>query len=982
MRSAQRRWITVAPEATDRSLRKRGHDRPGRRVAAIRSVRSFASCLRMAHHGQMASLLVGRAGEVAALRGLIADLPVKSAAVMVRGEAGIGKTLLVRSVLEEHSGSGVRVLRGACAPMSSAIAYGGLDAALGGALGSGVWAERFPSAAAGRARAIELLRDALDDEQSPYGTVLLVEDVHWADRSTLDFLSYMTRNLPEHKLLVLLTWRDDDGSPEHRSWLAEQLRNSELVDHLLPSLTLEQTAEQLSRLAPDMSPADITAIHERSAGNPYLSAELATAGSTVSTTLRQVLLARLQRLSAAARLVVAATATIARPLTDEDMVAAVDGDDAAVREACDSGLVIRDSAHGATARHPVLAEVGYEQLLSGERRELHARLAGHLEHQLTANPSASAVAEVAEQYRRAQNHEATFKWSLRAARAAESAFALAEAGHWYAIASAVPESPDGGPPGRLELAERGATLLSGAGQPARALALLDDAIARAVDHDSALVPALVARAWMRVALGDTDAALADTERAEHLAAPDDELTRARILCERGIALETGSRSSEAVSPTREALALARRLGDKRTICRCQCTLGSIANRRRRYDEAHERLYDALSIARDLAQPEEMAIAAVCVTDLEWRLGHIERVLDVVDAVRPELRRLTIERHWLEDLMDGNTVTALFDAGRWDEALARYPDAGQRAGLGLIECPLTQIHVARGDVASALELQLRSQHLIESAQPQFKAGYIEAELPLLLLQGRPREAIDAAVAIAEELHDTDDEGWSGTLLLAGLEAAVAAGDGDTFERLTSMLARSLDYTDGAAVKATADGERSRLHGAPDPAAWRSAATEWHRLRRPYREAMARFRTAEAMLTRRDLPGKRRQAAHELATARRTAEQLGAAPLLAQIRELAKLARIQLDDAAGEHHEHAVAEPHRVHPPLTDRERQVLALLAEGKTNRQIGSALYMSPKTASVHVTHILEKLHVQTRVQAAAAAVRLGFTDDHNRTAP
>jgi DNA-binding CsgD family transcriptional regulator len=930
----------------------------------------------------MASLLVGRADKVAALRGLIADLPVTSAAVMVRGEAGIGKTLLVRSVLEEHSGSGVRILRGACAPMSSAMAYGGLDAALGGALGSGVSMERFPSAAAGRARAIALLREALDDEQSPYGTVLLVEDVHWADRSTLDFLSYTTRNLPERRLLVLLTWRDDDGSPEHRSWLAEQLRNPEVVDHVLPRLTLQQTAEQLTGLRPDLSTADITAIHERSAGNPYLNAELATAGSTVSTTLRQVLLARLQRLSPAARIVVAATATIARPLTDEDMLAAVGGDAAAVREACDSGLVIRDAAHGATARHPVLAEVSYEQLLSGERRGLHARLAEHLEAQLTANPSASAVAEVAEQYRRAQDREAMLTWSVRAARAAEAAFALAEAAHWYAIASSVREASDEEMLSRLALAERGATLFSGAGQPAKALRLLDDAIAHADDHDPAIVPALITRTWLRVGLGDTDGALADTDRAEHLAAPDDELTRARILCERGMALDTGSRTSEAVPPTRAALDLARRLGDKRTICRCQGILGSIANRAQRYDEARERMYDALSIARDLAQPEELAMAAVVVTDLEWRLGDIERVLEVVDAVRPELRRLTIERHWLEDLMDGNTVLALFDAGRWDSALARYPDAGERAGLGLIECPLAQIHVARGDVASAVDLQQRSQHLIEGAQPMFKAMYVEVQVQLLLLRDRPREAVDAAVAIAEELYGTDDEAWSGTLLLAGLEAAVAAEDGAAFERLTSMLAKSLDYTDGAAVKAAAAGERSRLNGAPDPAAWQQAATQWHRLRRPYREAVARFRTAEAMLARRDLPRKRQQAAHELDAAQRTAEQLGAAPLLDQIRELAKLARIQLDDAAGEHHEHTLHKRPGIRPPLTDRERQVLALLAAGKTNRQIGAALYMSPKTASVHVTHILEKLGVQTRVQAAAAAVRLGLTDDHARPAP
>ena len=227
---------------------------------------------------------------------------------------------------------------------------------------------------------------------------------------------------------------------------------------------------------------------------------------------------------------------------------------------------------------------------------------------------------MAEQYRRAQDREATLTWSVRAARAAEAAFSLAEAGHWYAVASSVREAPDEGMPSGLALAEMGATLFSGAGQPARALALLDDAIAHADDHDPAMVPALITRTWLRVGLGDTDGALADTVRAEQLMAPGDEQALARILCERGMALDTGSRTSEAVLPTRAALDLARRLGDKRTICRCQGILGSIANRRQRYDEARERMYDALSIARELAQPEEMAMAAVGLTDLEWRLG--------------------------------------------------------------------------------------------------------------------------------------------------------------------------------------------------------------------------------------------------------------------------------------------------------------------------------------------------------------------------
>ena len=169
-----------------------------------------------------------------------------------------------------------------------------------------------------------------------------------------------------------------------------------------------------------------------------------------------------------------------------------------------------------------------------------------------------------------------------------------------------------------------------------------------------------------------------------------------------------------------------------------------------------------------------------------------------------------------------------------------------------------------------------------------------------------------------------------------------------------------------------GERSRLLGVSDPAAWLDAAREWKRLGRPYPEAKARLRAAEAILGQRGHAGARPRAVGELRAAQQTAEALGAAPLLDEIRGLAKTARIRLDDPSPQ--QPAEVQPPTQQEPLTDRERQVLVLLTEGKTNREIAAVLYMSPKTASVHVTHILQKLGVQSRVQAAAEAVRLGLT--------
>ncbi|MFI6676341.1 LuxR C-terminal-related transcriptional regulator [Kribbella sp. NPDC050470] len=210
-----------------------------------------------------------------------------------------------------------------------------------------------------------------------------------------------------------------------------------------------------------------------------------------------------------------------------------------------------------------------------------------------------------------------------------------------------------------------------------------------------------------------------------------------------------------------------------------------------------------------------------------------------------------------------------------------------------------------------------------------------------------------------------------LLTAGLDAAGSAADPERLEELVALLGEvTTTGRTGAAVSAVISGERSRAAGAGDPDPWLLAATEWAAVGRPHDEARARLRAAEAILA--GTPGAvaRRTAAEQLTGARRLAERLGAVPLLEQIDKLARLARVD----TGRPDPAAVQAKAEVPPQgLTDRERQVLALLAGGRTNREIGDALYMSPKTASVHVTHILEKLGVESRVQAAAVAVRLGL---------
>jgi DNA-binding CsgD family transcriptional regulator/tetratricopeptide (TPR) repeat protein len=911
-------------------------------------------------------VLIGREGELALLRELTAGLPKGSAVAVVRGEAGIGKTTVVRAAVADAESAGLRILSGACAPLSGAVAYGGLDAALG--MGRDAAGEVFTSVAAGRAWAVEsMMRTA--GEIAEAGAVLVVEDVHWADVSTLDFLAHLSRNLPSTGLLVLLTWRDEDTDAEHARWLGEELRILSVTDVPLRPLTLEETARQL----PGCSAEVVAAVYARSSGNPYLNAELADGGAELSVSLRQVLVSRLDAVGLRARMVVAAAATLGRGLTDDEMLAAASGAADAVWEARAAGLVVREPGHGAIARHPVLAEVAYDELLAPDRRQLHGRLAECLEAVLPERPSAAAIAEVAEQYCRAEDSEDGLVWSVRAAVAAERGYAIAEAGHWYAVAASLSgpaRTASADVPEKLSLLVSAATYLASVGQTDRAMALLEGDLEALSDTREEVLRAALTRCWLGTTVGDTAQALRDVELAQRLTSAGDELTWARICACQAMALGTCSRWDEVEAPARIALELGEKYADHRTIGKAHAVLGFGAALQGLFSQALGHDLTALAIAHKLAEPEDLAMAGVALTDVYLRLGEPDLVARVARFVGHCVRRLMLGRHWLEDLMDSNVVQALYESGRWDEALAWMSGRSAPSDLGFVQVMMVHVHLARGDIAAAEQSLRHAASLNERDQPRFVASYGEGRTLLLLRTGRAEQALELALSVAGTARAGADEDVEGVLLLAGVEAAATVRAPDRLEQLVSRLGGAAKGRSRAAVSAVIDGERSRATGAFEPDPWLIAAREWSAIGRPYQEAQARLRAAEAVLTSRSGAAARRTAAEQLIAARRLAEGLRADPLLEQIGKLARLARIDTGQGmtADDH-----AEPAPGPPALTDREQQVLALLADGLTNREIGKALFMSPKTASVHVTHILEKLGVQTRVQAAAVAAHRGL---------
>jgi len=257
-------------------------------------------------------------------------------------------------------------------------------------------------------------------------------------------------------------------------------------------------------------------------------------------------------------------------------------------------------------------------------------------------------------------------------------------------------------------------------------------------------------------------------------------------------------------------------------------------------------------------------------------------------------------------------------------------------------------------------------------------------------GDPRGALEWVEQSLARFVGTDTEMLCGEFLAIGARAVAdlagsararrdEAGElhaGLARDRLLTALADMggrpfTDHPYAARVpgdRADWEAELGRSVGRSDPDAWQEAGATWQRLGRPHRAAYALWRQSEALMT-------RSTTTHEAATALRAAAQAatGMAPLMSAIQRLAERARISLDSI-----DEAKASPPRPIDPydLTKRERLVLRLLAKGYTNARIGAELYMSPKTASVHVTNILRKLQVLNRTEAAAVAERAGLIEN------
>jgi DNA-binding CsgD family transcriptional regulator len=985
---------------------------------------------------------VGREEELRRLqRGLQSAAAGEPGALLIAGEAGIGKTRLVRE-FADRVGDKAQVLLGSCIPLSGGgLPYGPivdalrplawdldpaeLDELFGPATDAlarllpGVARPRLsePVSEFGQARLFELLLRFLDRLSNQAAVVLIVEDLHWADQSTLDLLRFLVGMVGRERLLLIATYRSDELRSGHPlpAVLAE-LDRSPRIDHLqLPRFDREELAELLRGiLGVPPPPETLQRVFSQSEGNAFLAEELvAAAGSHtrrhLSPRLQGLLLARIMGLAEDTRQVLQVAATVGRRVDHDVLAAASQLDEmrllTAVREAVDCQLLdAEDDAYG--FRHVLLLEAVYNELLPGERRRLHAAVA----RALTDNPHNLAlpqtVAELSHHWYASHDYSKALQASITAARAAADVYAFNEAHDQFERALAlwgqVPNTDELVTLSLPELLLEAAEAARWAGAADRAVALTQQALA---DVRPSTEPARIGALYVRLGnylsdAGDGKAAMTSYEEAYRLVANESSSPeKAHVLAAHGAALMREGQFEASRVRCQEAILVARSVGARAQEGHALNTLGCDLAALGDLEGGIAALRHAHTVAEETGIFDDISRAYYNLSGvLTITAGRPEDALEVSQQGLQRMRELGLELAVPGHILRGNVAWTLWLLGRWQEAENLTRDALTRElpvwfalHMHLLQGRLHlaqgrfELAEAQGEIAGTMAQQV--------SDPVLHASLQEYLAELLNWRGDHQAARAAAARALRHLAETDE-----TLTTIWLCNTALRAEADAAERVhvrhgtaefldihaygEQLLTQARELLAGMGhgvipPEASADGagceaEFSRLERHSDPERWAAVVASWDGLSRPYEAAYARWRQAEALLTTKAA----KAAATVLRQAHEAARKLSAQLLRREIEHLGSRGRIDLQ-SHGTKPRAAEASP-AARLGLTPREQEVLQHLVEGRTNRQIARALFISEKTASVHVSNIMSKLGAANRSEAAAIAHRLRLLEPHS----
>jgi DNA-binding CsgD family transcriptional regulator len=985
--------------------------------------------------------LVGRSAELARLRALLDDAASGAVAALVGGDAGVGKSRLVTEVSSIAASQGFTVLCGQCAEIGDSVPYLPFADAIRTASAEveaavkarPVLARLLPDGAAGgdpEADRAGLTRQqmfgtvlGLLAELSAQGPVLLVlEDLHWADASTRDLLTFLLRMLHSERIAIIGTYRTDDLHRRHplRPVLADLLRLPSVISLQLGPLSPSALTELLFSIsdAPgQLSAATVNRIVASSEGNAYYAEELLAAlsdtadgarnGPALPSGLAALLMSRVERVSDATQQVLRAAAVAGRRSGD-DLVRVASGlpdgaYDEAVREAVAHQLLVPDGADGYAFRHALLREAVYSDLLPGERTRLHGKLAALL------SGVPGAAAELAHHSLASHDVPGAFAASIRAGDEARRLGAPTEARRHYDQALSLWDRVDdaaataGVSRGRLGL--QSASAAFAAGDVPRAVHLLRRTWQALADPGAGVTAGEEDPEMLRSHIGERLAYfLLESENsdapAEALRVAGDTVGAtaaepatwylARAMATYAMAFMVAGDDASA----REWAERARDAADgeaRWVAAEALTTLGALSSREGDTDEASRMFAAALEQAEGTRMFQVELRATYLLAEQHQARGELAEAARIAQRGehRADSEGLGLAPYGMD--LRHLHFQARFLRGEWDHA-QRLADGFPVRVTSLPEAVLSAmalfIDVARGNPAAD-----ERRTWLEPFWADGFVGYLARGL--LAERALWRGDTDVALSHAEAAIYADE--WrshkpsvlrpAAIALAARADRAVAARVAGNADAEAAELASAKELIDvarhgaqhpaqpkallgpeGRGWLARAEAEYRRASGHNAPEAWETMLSAFG----PgyvYETARGQWRLAEALIE----AGRTQEAAPVWRAAAATATHLGAAPLSAALDALARRARIGPGPAAGIDGAPATSGSAYLTESLTDRERDVLRLLSRGQSNRQIGAELFISPKTASVHVSNILAKLAVANRTEAAAVAHREGL---------
>ncbi|MGH8963573.1 MAG: helix-turn-helix transcriptional regulator [Jatrophihabitantaceae bacterium] len=968
--------------------------------------------------------LVGRSAELATLVDAVRHAQAGQASVVVLdGDAGVGKTRVLTELLERARDIGALPLIGHCVDLGDApppylpfteafarlAAYqpavvDGLRAAfgdLGRLLPRGGELPGAPGDRADRGELFEAVVGAITSLAQAQPVLFIVEDLHWADQATRDLLGFLFTRLTNEQVAIVASFRSDDLHRRHplRPTLAQWSRLPAVERVHLDPLGADDVRALVRGLRPGpMAESEVRGIITRADGNAFFAEELVAAAGQYTDPqqlpwqLADLLLVRLDRLSEDGRELVRVAAVGGRRVSHELLASVVElpgsALDTALRDAVDAHILEpTPSGRGYTFRHALLAEAIYDDLLPGERVRIHAAYAAALK--ALASRGMTGNAELARHSRASHDLATAYDASLCAGEQAMGVAAPQEAmQHYLTALEIVPQLST--PP------EETATLIFSmvdaavaAGRPHRALRLAQEALDALPESAPPMTRArlLYATAFAGVAAeGDAEALRATTEAVQLIPKEPRTVFRAHVAALHARLNLIMGREVEAERWARMAADAGRALNSAAPVADAETTLAVLA---RRVDDpiaAAKRLTAVSDEAHRAGETAAELRSRYNLGSLYYELGELDLALQAYTQALERARE--VGRPWTAFGLDARVMLGVIQhvRGQWDAALCTVDVSGE-AAPALAEATFAatamQVRAGRGD-QDAMEL-------FPALRPWWeqdtRIGLYSTFAALDLYE--QNADVEPALALLDELVSMLGAIWQDSWFLGRIRlsaqgvAVVTAAQAGTPQRERATLverARQLVEdgrtsaekglpagrrlgVEGIAWLARLEAEWARLRWLadidPPPldehiAAW-AAAVEGFGYGNVIEQARSRARYAAVLRA----AGRGPEAAAQADLARAQARELKAEPLLAEIRTLGLSAAPR--PGAGESH------------ALTDREREVLALLVDGRTNRQIAQRLYISEKTVSVHVSNILAKLKVRSRNEAAALARRDGL---------